>query len=153
MEKLFVALLILLSIGVTSSKKDGKKISTKNKFLVGRIPPGRFEYPALNGYYSPKQAAKVCESDPACGGFTFKGTTKVPGLEFETYFFHFVPGEWFGLNATIEQYFHWTSYRVKSRNFSVLKGYKLKANADLDKGGCLDERLFGFLHYRNTFGA
>ena len=140
-------LLVLLLFGETSAsasasaKKEGKKSLSKSKFLVGRVPPGRFEYPALNGLYTPKKAVKVCESDPACGSFTFKGTSKVPGLEFETYFFHFVPSEWFALNGTIEQYFHWTSYRVRSRNYAVVKGYKLKANKDPDNGACLDERL------------
>jgi hypothetical protein len=51
-----------------------KKSSSGPKFIAGRIPPGGFEYSDLNGMYRPREAAKLCEKNLACAGFTFKGT-------------------------------------------------------------------------------
>ena len=73
MKPVIILFVVLCLIDATLAKKRSKKNVKKLDFLFGRIPPGYFEYPALNGYYSPKEAAKVCESDTACGGFTFKG--------------------------------------------------------------------------------
>ena len=46
----------------------------KTGFYAGRVPPSRFEYPVKNGWMYPKEGKKICENDPACAGFTFKGT-------------------------------------------------------------------------------
>jgi hypothetical protein len=77
------------------------KITAIKSFTT--FTPGRFEYPNLNGYYSPKQAVKLCEEDLSCGGFTYKGTPKSPQNSLEVFFFHYVPMEWFGKDATIDQ--------------------------------------------------
>ena len=57
-----------------------KKSSPGPKFIAGRIPPGGFEHSDLNGMYRPREAAKLCEKDLACAGFTFKGTPLNIGL-------------------------------------------------------------------------
>ena len=90
--------------------------------MVGRIPPGNFEYPQLNGFYSPKKAIQVCDSDPECAGFTYKGTRSLLKRKYEIYFFHFVVDNIFE-NSTEQQYYHWTSYVVKKRRFSRLENY------------------------------
>ena len=48
----------------------GKNIN--NRFYIGRISEGQFEYSDLNGWMTPKKAEKICESDLKCGGFTYK---------------------------------------------------------------------------------
>ena len=113
----------------------------KSKFLIGRIPPGSFEYPELNGYFSPKKSVRICESDPACGGFTFKGTPKISNQVFEVYFFHFVPKDLFEKSSKIDQFYHWTSYRVQSRKYSKLKNFKIKNLENIHHGVCLKQRL------------
>ena len=45
----------------------------KALFYADRIKPGKFEYPALNGWMLVDEAVEKCETDFACGGFTFKG--------------------------------------------------------------------------------
>ena len=45
----------------------------KANFYAGRIKPGKFEYPLLNGWMLTEEAKSKCENDLACGGFTFKG--------------------------------------------------------------------------------
>ena len=121
-------------------KKVPKKNEKKQNFLFGRIPPGYFEYPDLNGFYSPKAAAKVCESDTACGGFTFKGVINSPKKVFEVYFFHYVPKEIFDINNGQAQFFHWTSYIAKTRNFTELKNFKIRARQSEELGLCLKDR-------------
>jgi hypothetical protein len=139
--KTFLALvtLVLLLGGAAAAKKASKKAGQKSKFLIGRIPPGRFEYPQLNGYFSPKEAARVCEADAACAGFTFKGTANSPKASFETYFFHFVPKELFEKGSGLEQFYHWTSYRVTTRDFVELRHYRIKSPAQ-PPIACLDNR-------------
>ena len=124
-------------VDVSRCKEVKKKSVRKYKFIFGRIPPGSFEYPKLNGFYTPKTAVHVCEADPACGGFTFKGTPSIPKQVFEVYFFHFVPKELFEEESKHDQYFHWTSYQVQSRKFVELKNYKFKTNfSDSFQGTC-----------------
>ena len=60
------------------------------KFHSGRIKPGKFEYPKLNGRMPIWQAVKKCQEDIACGGFTFKGSYRSKELQMEVYFFHLV---------------------------------------------------------------
>ena len=59
-------------------------------FHYGRVKPGSFEYPKLNGWMSVKQAVYKCENDLACGGFTFKGSFRTKQNPMEMYFFHVV---------------------------------------------------------------
>ena len=124
----------------TLAKKVSKKNENKHNFLIGRIPPGYFEYPVLNGYFSPKEAAKVCEADTACGGFTFKGVVNSPKKVFEVYFFHYVPKELFNISNANDQSFHWTSYIVKSRNFIELKNHKIQSLPVEEPRLCLKDR-------------
>lgn len=111
--KISIFLLILCSVELGWSKKDAKKCDRKPKFLFGRVPPGQFEYSELNGEYSPKEAARVCEANLACGGFTFKGPPNSPKKEFEMFFFHYVRPEVFEKRFSEEQSFHWSSYVVQ----------------------------------------
>ena len=60
-------------------------------FYAGRVKPGKFEYPKLNGYMSVEEAKKRCESDTACGGFTFKGSYETKNESMDVYFFHLIP--------------------------------------------------------------
>ena len=90
-------------------------------WFVGRVPPRRFEYDALNGFYSPQQAKCVCDNDIQCGGFTFKGTRSTSVSEVEVYFFHFISDQARYLTTEIE-YPHWTSYIVRKRAYVVLNG-------------------------------
>ena len=58
-------------------------------FYAGRIKPGKFEYPKLNGWMNIEEAVNKCESDLACGAFTFKGSYSTKNKPMEMYFFHF----------------------------------------------------------------
>ena len=59
-------------------------------FYYGRIKPGKFEYPNLNGRMLISKAVDRCQDDLACGGFTFKGSYLSKKEEMEVYFFHLV---------------------------------------------------------------
>jgi hypothetical protein len=86
-------------------------LSVKSGFSPGRIAPGRFEYPANNGWMLPEEAVKICENDEACAGFTFRGAFRVKSKTVEIYFFNFVQP-----TKTLT-HTHWSSYRVKGRNY------------------------------------
>ena len=58
------------------------------EFFAGRIKPGKFEYPKLNGWMNIDEAVKKCESDLSCGAFTFKGSYLTKNKPMEMYFFH-----------------------------------------------------------------
>ena len=99
----------------------------------------------LNGLYQPKNAAKICEADPACGGFTFKGTPASSGplskMKYLTNFFHFFPAEHFGKKRKPKkQFFHWTSYRVGSRNFVKLPNSYQKIETSTYETVCLAKK-------------
>ena len=87
---------------------------------VGRVPPSKFEYGKLNGFYSAEMAQTLCDSDIRCGGFTFKGTKTNVGVK-EIYFFHVVYEDTSSLQEYIK-YPHWTTYIVTSRDYIVLPG-------------------------------
>ena len=59
-------------------------------FYSGRIKPGKFEYPKLNGRMPIWQAVEKCEENIACAGFTFKGSYRSAKTQMEIYFFHLV---------------------------------------------------------------
>jgi len=75
-------LLLLLPLGIGTEKADPEP-----GFHVGRISEGQFEYPQLNGWLTPPKAVILCEEDPQCGGFTYKGTY-MPERQFQVFFFH-----------------------------------------------------------------
>ena len=87
---------------------------------LGRVPPSKFEYGKLNGFYSAEMAQKICNSDIRCGGFTFKGTKTNGGVK-EIYFFHVVYDDTSSLQEYIK-YPHWTTYIVTSRDYIFLPG-------------------------------
>ena len=95
-----------------------KGINGTNWF-IGRVPPGRFEYPQNNGWMLPHKAAKLCEYDIQCGGFTFKGSKDIV-RNYEIYFFHYIDVKAFAPKEVL--YPHWTSYIICSRKFVMLNG-------------------------------
>lgn len=76
---IFCLILFISLFGNSLADKSVQKTKRKNKFYIGRVPPGRFEYPKLNGLYKLKTAVKVCDQDLSCGGFTFRGTPTSTG--------------------------------------------------------------------------
>ena len=112
--------LVLITIKVEISKSS-LNMKRHRSWYVGRVPPSRFEYEKLNGYYTPLKAQNSCENDLKCGGFTFKGTKNHSDIEVEVYFFHFVSDDDNSLNEYI-QYPHWTTYIVGSREYVVIVG-------------------------------
>ena len=95
-------------------------VNSMKGWSVGRIPPSRFEYEKINGFYTSSQAKKLCENDIQCGGFTFKGTKHGVDKK-EIYFFHFVADDRISLNEYLK-YPHWSTYIVSSRDFVVIRG-------------------------------
>ena len=106
-------LVIFFSIGMIRGKIQ--------RWFIGRAPPSHFEYPRINGFYSPKQAKAICEKDVQCGGFTFKGTKRIKYIVPEVYFFHFI-NESSSYLTTEVKHPHWTSYIVGSRDHIVVNG-------------------------------
>ena len=90
-------------------------------WFIGRTPPSIFEYPRINGFYTPKQAQSICEKDQQCGGFTFKGSKKIKHTIPEVYFFHFINESSTYLTTEI-RYPHWTTYIIRSRDHIVVSG-------------------------------
>jgi len=104
---------------------------------VGRIPPSRFEFPDKNGFYRLDDAVKFCEQNLACAGFTFKGTPmktgKLSKRKYEIYFFHFVPQKVF--EDVNKQFYHWTSYLVKSRKYARISCKGISQNSKTYRDG------------------
>ena len=111
-------LIALISIHFEVNVKS--KILNHSSWHVGRVPPSKFEYGKLNGFYLLETAQKICNTDIRCGGFTFKGT-KTNGEVKEIYFFHVVYDDTSSLKEYMK-YPHWTTYIVTSRDFIVLLG-------------------------------
>ena len=141
MKKLKIAflfiLLVLILVDVSLSdkvkktdKKD-KKVSTKKKngltgFIVGRLNPDPgFELNRLNGFYTPDEAANLCEKNVECAGFTFRGS-KGASQKFGVKFFRFVAQKTFE-DAKKGGNWIWTSYRVK-RSFAAFFHRKTSTN-------------------------
>ena len=94
-------------------------ISAKG-WYVGRVPPSKFEYEKLNGFYTHSFAKKTCENDLQCGGFTFKGAIESRGRK-EVYFFRFVPNDQASLDHYLK-YPHWSTHIVQSRDYVIVFG-------------------------------
>lgn len=62
----FTVLIVLFGI------INAKKVKKDDGFFIGKVPPGRFEYSELNGFYYPQEAKEICRSDLQCAGFTFR---------------------------------------------------------------------------------
>ena len=120
-EKIFASfVIIVLNIKVISAER----LVDKN-WYVGRVPPLHFEYPYINGYFTPLNAMHICENDLQCGGFTFKGS-KEHEDEREIYFFHFVRDDEQSLREYME-YPHWTTFIAGSRNYVMISGHYLQS--------------------------
>ena len=91
------------------------------EFYAGRIKPGKFEYPKLNGLMLVTDAQEKCENDLACAGFTFKGSYKTKKQAMQMYFFHFIPE-----NNDLK-YLYWSTYKV-DRNFVKLHNITMNPN-------------------------
>ena len=100
-------------------------------FYAGRIKPGKFEYPKLNGLMSVNNGIRKCENDLACAGFTFKGSYKTLNRAMQMYFFHFIPD-----NNDLK-YLYWSTYKV-NRKFvklsNVTMNRELKFSQIIDNG-------------------
>ncbi|CAB4067984.1 unnamed protein product [Lepeophtheirus salmonis] len=63
-------------------------------FQLGRIPEGLYEYNKLNGFMKADEAVDICNLDPECAGFTYRGL--LPGnnhghpRDYKMFFFRFV---------------------------------------------------------------
>ena len=90
-------------------------------FYAGRIKPGKYEYPKLNGWMLVEEAKEKCENDLACAGFTFKGPYKTLNRIMQMYFFHFIPK-----NNDLK-YLYWSTYKV-DRNFVKLHNITMNPN-------------------------
>ena len=104
---------------------------TKPDWLVGRVPPSKFEYPSLNGWMLPSKAQSICEDDLHCGGFTFKGTRFMEQQKHDVYFFHYVDMHEFRMKGF--EYRHWTTYLVSSRTFVLINRIIHDDKADQDE--------------------
>ena len=113
---------ILIILVCNEDFTSSAELAPKN-WHVGRVSPSHFEYPDINGYFTPLNAKSICEDDLQCGGFTFKGT-KEHLDEREVYFFHFVREDEHSLSEYME-YPHWTTYIVGSRNYVMIPGQYL----------------------------
>ena len=91
-------------------------------FYAGRIKPGKFEYPKLNGWMSIEEAVEKCESDLACGAFTFKGSYLTKNKPMEMYFFHLTKpiNKVLTLDASLKELISKFEYLVSK--FPYLKG-------------------------------
>ena len=116
-KKWRIALILIYFQSTSHISSDQSK---DKSWHLGRVPPSKFEYGKLNGFYSAEMAQKICNSDIRCGGFTFKGTKTNGGVK-EIYFFHVVYDDTSSLQEYIK-YPHWTTYIVTSRDYIVLPG-------------------------------
>ena len=98
-------------------------------FYAGRIRPGKFEYPTINGLMFVNDAKRKCDNDLACAGFTFKGSYKTLNRSMQIYFFHFIPDD------NDLKYFYWSTYKV-DRNFVKLSN--ITVNSDLKYSQIID---------------
>jgi hypothetical protein len=109
-------------------KEKGEREANKFKpgYFVGRILPETFEYKGLNQepWMTPNEAARICENDLKCAGFTFRGSTELLDLPTNIHFVHHFPK--YLLDEPEGYSAYWVSYRAK-RPFVVLKGWYLVA--------------------------
>ena len=120
MQSYVVCVYITIAISINQSLRREAK-----RWFVGRVPPNQyFEYSSLNGFFYPKNAKQICETDFQCAGFTFKGTRRISNVAPEVYFFHFI-NETAEYLTTNVMYPHWTTYIVGSRNYiSIIGAYQ-----------------------------
>ena len=123
-------MIALISIHFEGNVKS--KILNHSSWHVGRVPPSKFEYGKLNGFYLLETAQKICNTDIRCGGFTFKGT-KTNGEAKEIYFFHVVYDDTSSLKEYM-RYPHWKIYIVTSGDFIVLSGHYFAESGNESSG-------------------
>ena len=105
-------------------KEEREASKFKPGYFIGRILPETFEYKEMNqqSWMTPDEAARKCEADLKCAGFTFRGSTEVLDLPTNIYFVHHFPK--YLLDEPTGYSAYWVSYRAK-RPFVVLKGLYL----------------------------
>jgi len=60
-------------------------------FHTGRIHSSAFEYKKKHGIMTSEKAVEICETDLACGGFTFYGSNENPDKKHYMFFVHYIP--------------------------------------------------------------
>ena len=143
-------------------------VGTNSKFYAGRVKPGKFEYPKLNGLMSVDEATVKCEDDLACGGFTFKGSFRTKDIKMNMYFFHIVPYEpelrfslleylsslkpfdgRFEIKNNKMKYLYWSTYEVQ-RDFLRIDNAEIisgKVNNSVELGNrCERYKNYKILH-------
>jgi hypothetical protein len=90
------------------------------KWHIGRVPPGRFEYDMINGFFTPEKAEIIYINDIQCGGFTFKGSKDMINYKAEVCLFHFISDGILPLTEYIK-YPNWTTY-IGLRDYIVISG-------------------------------
>ena len=65
-----------------------------------------------------KEAVKICETDLACGGFTFYGSNENPEEKRYIYFVHYIHVNRFGIETEDSM---WTTYRYINLGNGILK--------------------------------
>ena len=110
-------LFLLYVLGILNGSALGK---LSNTWHIGRVPPGRFEYERINGFFTPHVAKRICRNDIQCGGFTFKGSRNIKKRKTKVYFFHYVIDDTVSLTEYMK-FPHWTTY-ITSRDFIVISG-------------------------------
>lgn len=128
-------------------------VNVNSTFYAGRVKPGKFEYPKLNGMMLVGEAVRKCEADLACGGFTFKGSYLTRNIPMNIYFFHLVQEDMGnpkitlnkllssmkGLASRFEEflnlftkkevrYYYWSTY-VAEKDYIMLNQVKIKDNS------------------------
>ena len=78
--------------------------------MVGKTAPSEFDMPELNGYYHPMEAVDICDSNPVCAGFTYRGlmnATDFPEVEYDIRFVRFLAF------VDMDPYFsNWVTYKA-----------------------------------------
>lgn len=85
----------------------------KPGFHNGRINSMAFEYKGRHGVMTSGEAVAICESDTACGGFTFYGSKGASEKKHFVFFVHYIYFTKKGIYS--ENNSMWTSYRSKKK--------------------------------------
>ena len=92
------------------NKQNAKKVSADDMYglQIGSINYKNFEYKNQHSFMTSDEAIVKCETDVACGGFTFHGID-VPNRKHYIFFVHFIP--FGGIMKSAESSLLWNTYR------------------------------------------
>ena len=92
------------------NQQNVKKVSADNMYglQIGSINYKNFEYKNQHSFMTSDEAIAKCETDVACGGFTFHGID-VPNRKHYIFFVHFIP--FGGIMKSAESSLLWNTYR------------------------------------------